>query len=117
MSATELDFYNPIVDFSTDTQGKFYEWKFGDGTESNDKNPSHTYPMEPNSYTISLNVSNMKDHCDVTLTKVILMPEPLIYFIPNSFSPNGDELNNVFLPVFTYGFDPDQYSFYIFKQW
>ena len=117
MSVSEIDFYNPLVYFYTNTQGKYYQWKFGDGSVSNDKNPIHIYPMEPNTYLVTLKVLNMKNHCDLTLTKSILMPEPLVYFIPNSFTPNGDELNNVFLPIFTYGYDPEQYSFYIYNRW
>ena len=84
MSVSEIDFYNPLVYFYTNTQGKYYQWKFGDGSVSDDKNPIHTYPMEPNTYLVTLKVLNMKNHCDLTLTKSILMPEPLIYFIPNS---------------------------------
>jgi gliding motility-associated-like protein len=45
------------------------------------------------------------------------MPEPVIYFIPNTFTPNGDELNNVFQPIFTFGYDPENYSFYIYDRW
>ena len=45
------------------------------------------------------------------------MPEPLILFIPNTFTPNSDEFNNVFKPVFTSGFDPYSYSFYIYNRW
>ena len=117
MSVSEIDFYNPLVYFYTNTQGKYYQWKFGDGSVSDDKNPIHTYPMEPNTYLVTLKVLNMKNHCDLTLTKSILMPEPLIYFIPNSFTPNGDDLNFVFQPIFTYGYDPEQYSFYIYNRW
>ncbi len=45
------------------------------------------------------------------------MPEPVIYFVPNTFTPNGDELNNVFQPIFTFGYDPQNYSFYIYNRW
>ena len=41
----------------------------------------------------------------------------LLYYIPNSFTPNGDEHNNVWQPVFTDGFDP--YDFYtaVYNRW
>jgi len=42
--------------------------------------------------------------------------EPIIY-IPNSFTPDGDEHNNIFLPVFTSGYDPFNYELLIFNRW
>ena len=43
-------------------------------------------------------------------------PEELIY-IPNTFTPDGNELNQVFLPVFTSGFDQYDYELLIFNRW
>lgn len=33
-----------------------------------------------------------------------------IYFVPNAFSPDGDERNNEFKPIFTCGFDVLKYE-------
>ena len=41
----------------------------------------------------------------------------LIYFVPNSFTPDGDEHNQVFQPIFTSGIDPLQYTLLIFNRW
>lgn len=41
----------------------------------------------------------------------------LIYYIPNSFTPNGDEFNNTFKPVFTNGFDPYDFNLKIYNRW
>jgi len=41
----------------------------------------------------------------------------LIYYIPNSFTPNSDEFNQTFQPVFTSGIEPQMYTFYIFDRW
>ena len=38
-------------------------------------------------------------------------------FIPNAFTPDGDPLNHSFLPVFTSGFDPQDYHLLIFNRW
>ena len=43
-------------------------------------------------------------------------PEELIY-IPNSFTPDGDEFNNIFTPVFTNGFDPANFQMDIYNRW
>jgi len=53
------------VSFTDQTQDAFpnaiYEWDFGDGTTSNDKNPTHTYDRA-GSYQVSLTVRNT-DRC------------------------------------------------------
>ena len=43
-------------------------------------------------------------------------PEELIY-IPNTFTPDGNEHNQTFLPVFTSGFDPYDYNLSIYNRW
>jgi len=40
-----------------------------------------------------------------------------IFYIPNAFTPDGDEKNNVFKPVITSGVDIHNYSFYIYNRW
>jgi gliding motility-associated-like protein len=41
--------------------------------------------------------------------------KPLIY-IPNAFTPDGDNLNDTFLPVLT-NIDPIEYSLNIYNRW
>jgi gliding motility-associated-like protein len=43
-------------------------------------------------------------------------PEELI-FVPNTFTPDGDEYNQVWLPIFTEGFDPFDFKLTIFNRW
>jgi gliding motility-associated-like protein len=45
-----------------------------------------------------------------------LCPQELI-FIPNTFTPDGDENNNEWVPVFTSGFDPYRFELLIFNRW
>ena len=45
------------------------------------------------------------------------MTEDVLYFVPNSFTPDGDDYNQTFKPVFTTGFDPYAYGLYIFDRW
>ena len=40
-----------------------------------------------------------------------------IFYIPNAFTPDGDERNNTFKPVITSGVDIFNYSFYIYNRW
>jgi gliding motility-associated-like protein len=43
--------------------------------------------------------------------------DELIYYIPNTFTPNGDEFNSTFNPVFVCGYDPLEYRFEIYDRW
>lgn len=43
--------------------------------------------------------------------------QEVIYFIPNTFTPNGDEFNQRFNPVFVCGYDPYEYHFEIYNRW
>lgn len=39
------------------------------------------------------------------------------YYIPNSFTPDGNELNNTFQPVFSSEFIPEEFHIAIFNRW
>ena len=43
-------------------------------------------------------------------------PQELI-FIPNTFSPDGDEHNNEWSPVFTSGYDPYRFELFVVNRW
>jgi len=46
------------------------------------------------------------------------LPGPLTdLFTPDAFSPNGDGLNDVFIPVFQVDFEVIQYDLYIYNRW
>jgi gliding motility-associated-like protein len=51
-------------------------------------------------------------------TSVAIAPQQGgIYYIPNSFTPDGDLYNQVFKPFFTAGFDIYQYNMQIYNRW
>jgi gliding motility-associated-like protein len=41
----------------------------------------------------------------------------LVYYIPNSFTPDGNEYNNTWRPIFTKGIDTENFSLYIYNRW
>lgn len=43
--------------------------------------------------------------------------DTLIFFIPNAFTPDGGQFNEVFYPVFTDGFDPADFGMFIYNRW
>ena len=55
--------------------------------------------------------------CVDSTSLLIEVQEELIYFIPNSFTPDGDDNNQIFQPIFTSGYDPETYHLSIFNRW
>jgi gliding motility-associated-like protein len=94
-----------------------YQWVFGDGTTSNEKNDIVNFPEIPGEYySINLIVVDTNGCIDSSNGQVYIA-DVLNYFIPNAFTPDGDQLNNMFQPVFTSGFDPSDFHMLIFNRW
>ncbi len=115
---SEFDILNTEVQFQNQSSNADnYIWNFGDGSPNSfDTNPSHTYSEEDGSYTVTL-IANSTSGCSDTTILIIDIQDVLIYFIPNTFTPDGDEFNNIFKPIFTAGYDPFDYSLIIFNRW
>jgi gliding motility-associated-like protein len=93
-----------------------YEWDFDDGNTSTLENPTHEYSDAIANYVIVLTA--ISEHgCTDTAEAVVIVEEELIYYVPNTFTPDGDGFNEEFKPQFTSGFDRDTYHLYIFDRW
>jgi gliding motility-associated-like protein len=44
-------------------------------------------------------------------------PQEIIYYVPNAFTPNGDEFNQQFKPVMVCDYDPLDYKFEVYNRW
>ena len=55
--------------------------------------------------------------CIQSFSQSIQIIQNPIFYIPNTFTPDGDNLNSIFLPIFTTGFDQNDYNFQIFNRW
>lgn len=94
-----------------------YQWDFGDTTPYvYQVNPSHTYPVTPNQYLVTLIASN-NGMCPDTAQQLINIQDVIIFYVPNIFTPDHDEFNESFFPVFTSGYDPFDYHLTIFNRW
>lgn len=91
-------------------------WDFGDGSTSNVTSPVHTYAGATGSYLVEL-IAYSSIGCSDTAYTVVTVKEDILFFVPNAFTPNGDEHNNSFKPVFTAGVDPYNFNFTIFNRW
>ena len=89
-----------------------YTWAFGDGNSSFLVNPSHTY-IQPGAYEITLIATNQEGCIDSISKWIDIAPERYIY-LPNSFTPDGDGLNEYFYGRFIGLMSA---RFYIFNRW
>lgn len=93
-------------------------WNFGDGTTLNEnaQNITHLYPLEDGNYTVTLIVSSAFGCLAETTVGIQVSGDP-IFFVPNTFTPDDNEFNNIFQPVFTSGFDPSAFRMVIYNRW
>ena len=101
---------------NSSTGANSYLWIFGDGTTATQFEPYHTYNSDDcNGYLVSLIASD--GNCVDTTTQIIQCTEEAIFYVPNAFTPDADQYNNTFYPVFTSGFDPYNFEMLIFNRW
>lgn len=113
-----IDNIESTVEFYNQSTGATsYYWSFGDGTDSiTDVNPIHEFDgITSASFNVQLTAVTQYGCIDQIIHPVILSGQT-IYYIPNSFTPNGDPFNNTFQPVFTSGFDPYDYQMVIYNR-
>jgi gliding motility-associated-like protein len=118
-SSNQLSNLNTQVLFTNNTTGaNNYLWNFGDGSQySTDVNPIHIYPVDPvGTYEVML-IAYSPLGCTDTAYSTIQIYEELIFYVPNTFTPDIDNYNPIFLPIFTSGFDPFNYNMLIFNRW
>ena len=101
---------------NTSVGGTGYVWNFGDGNLSNQEYPEHLFQGTGDGYTITLIASTSMGCMDsVSLTmNANLGP---IYYIPNTFTPDGDKYNQIFKPTITAGVDLTEYNMVIYNRW
>lgn len=88
-----------------------YFWDFGDGFESSDENPKHTYIAE-GKYEITLTVTDIFG-CTAEVKKKISVFDYYLV-VPNVFTPNSDGINDYFFPKFV---NIESLEFWILNKW
>lgn len=110
-------FFRPTVQFINESlHATSYLWNFGDGNTSIVEHPIHTYPGYGQNFVITLLAMN-EIGCTDTAQKTIVIKEDLILFVPNTFTPNADDANNVFKPVLAQGYKENSYNFKVYNRW
>lgn len=68
-------------------------------------------------YNITVRRDNGLCYVEQSLQVVVNECPGITFWVPNTFTPDGDELNQYFGPVMNEGFDIDGFSFLIFNRW
>ena len=76
----------------------------------------YTYGCLPGQYIVTLVASN-HGGCHDTSQVVVSIIDKVILYVPNTFTPDGNNLNDVFIPVLSSFIDPTYYEFSIFNRW
>jgi len=116
---TTINEFESTVNFiNTSANAATYVWDFGDNSgTSGIASPEHEYDgTVVSNYTVTLYAYSPLG-CVDSVQGAIQYQEELIYYVPNCFTPDGDMYNQTFKPVFTSGYDPFNYSLYIYNRW
>jgi gliding motility-associated-like protein len=109
---------DPEVTFTNSSSfSTHYEWTFGDGSPiSTEENPVHVFPGIAGIYEIQLLAMNDLG-CADSLKAYLKVKENVLFFIPNTFTPDGDAFNETFKPVFQAGYDPYDFHMTIYNRY
>ena len=96
-TATPLTGTPPLtVNFAnSSTNSNTYFWDFGNGTTSTATSPGDIYNT-PGTYIVTL-IASFNSQCPDTTQATIIVYDNFTIFIPNTFTPNGDLNNDLFI--------------------
>jgi gliding motility-associated-like protein len=107
-----VQFTNQTSDLNNNT----YEWNIGNLTSSTEVNPIYLF-TNAGEYFVTLIATSPYGCQDTAIKKITITPDVVLY-VPNSFTPNGDGLNDnfqIFLPPT--GVDYSTFSLTVYNRW
>ena len=118
-------YHSPTTVWSDDPTIHFYNtsvlsaenhWDFGDGYVSEEANPVIGFPGIAADHPVRLIVFSDQG-CSDTVIHLVAVEHRYDLYVPNAFTPDGNELNNIFLPVIGAGYDLNDYALEIYNRW
>jgi gliding motility-associated-like protein len=89
-----------------------YFWDFGDGGTSTEADPQHDF-ADTGYFNVVLTVTNAFGCTDTAMDQIYAYPD-FVFYIPNTFTPNVDGLNDVFSGK---GMGFTDYEMLVFDRW
>ncbi|MBN2683200.1 MAG: gliding motility-associated C-terminal domain-containing protein [Bacteroidales bacterium] len=114
-SQTGISMIHPEVNFVNNSEGNINNyWSFGDGFNSEESDPSHSY-LRPDDYNVQLIVES--EHYCLDTTEINLkVSGTFTFYAPTAFTPNNDGGNDKFFVRGT-GIDEDNFKMIIYDRW
>jgi gliding motility-associated-like protein len=116
----EISYTSPVINFNDESVGaNDWSWDFGDPNSgifnySNNTDPYHIF-QEKGAYTVQQIVRNEYGCIDTAWATALLDNAPSFY-MPDAFTPNGDGLNDFYIPRGTKQ-DKETYHFIVYDRW
>ena len=106
-----------ITFFDQSINAVTYSWDFGGVGSSTLENPVFSFgELDPGEQIVCLEVTS-DIGCVNEICKPIPFIEEFLVYVPNAFTPDDDEYNPTFKPVFPDGLIIEDYSFMIYDRW
>ena len=100
-----------LINFSTGYDS--LSWNFGDGVVSSEDTSDYYTYSEVGNYIIQLNLVN-EFGCENVFHREINPLASIPFYTPNAFTPDGDELNETFIPQLGC---TDDFEFWVMNRW
>jgi len=109
--------FDPTVSFVDESVSNIngWDWDFAGFGSSTDQNPVYDMPADTGTYVVTLIVTNIHG-CTDTVTNPVQVKGEFGIFCANSFTPDGDGINDLFGPE-GFGISPEGYEFMVFDRW
>ena len=105
---------NQDVIFTDESSGNPINWSWYINQNNVNNNSSFSYNFETvGNYVVQLYVEN-EFGCTDSITSVIQIEAPGFIYVPNAFTPDGDQMNNIFKAE---GVEINTFNLLIFNRW
>lgn len=116
-SPEELDIIESEVQFTNlSTKEDAVDWLFDDFDSSSENNPTIEFPDVGGDYWVKL-LALTDEGCRDSVTEFITVENRILYYVPNTFTPDNDPYNEQFKPEFPPGFTPEDFKLTIYNRW
>lgn len=112
VSPVKLSILNPDITITDLSNEETVEFNLDDGSIFNQ--PSFDYSYQDTGHFQVQQIVFNEFGCSDTLIQQVWVHSEFLLFVPTAFTPDGDDLNDVFLPIIS---GVQEYEFSIFNRW